>query len=197
MAGERIVPPINRIPQGLLSFLGIKAGGAAPQAFSQSLLPNIDMLRWYADGNSSEGFANGAVVNATAAAGSIPITSAQWIAGGGTDFADGGASTTVPQNERWLLLEGFVGWNFNAAAGTISDWALAVQMGAGRTILPLSSLYGFTTSDAGVARFGARSIQNPFWMSPGSDLRLHQAGTTVGAGTVTPLLTVRILRMQQ
>ena len=43
---------INKSPRGLLSWLGLKSGGAQPQQLSPTLVPTLDMREWYFETNS-------------------------------------------------------------------------------------------------------------------------------------------------
>jgi len=86
-------PPINRLPAGLLSFLGIKNGGRNPQFLSEQLSPTFELLGWYLQSNSLSLQANG---NVTAVG-----FNANWF--------------TVPAGETWAVLSAQV--NSQAALG--------------------------------------------------------------------------------
>lgn len=54
-AAARPIPaPINRIPVGLLDFLGLKSMGELPRYMVSALQPTIDLFRFYADANATE-----------------------------------------------------------------------------------------------------------------------------------------------
>lgn len=74
-------PPINKLPIGLLGFLGIKNGGRNPDALSPLLAPTWDAVQWYLSQS---------VVYET-------VTSTFNVTGGNTNH-------TVPEGFVWAVL---------------------------------------------------------------------------------------------
>lgn len=77
-----IPPPINKLPLGLLSFLGIKNGGQYPQHLQADLGASFELLDWYLQTNSISANLN---ANVTAVG-----FNAGWY--------------TVPTGETWAVL---------------------------------------------------------------------------------------------
>jgi len=93
-------PPINRLPAGLLSFLGIKNGGQYPQHLATDLLPVWNLADLYL--NSS------------------PI----YDAANATFNADGAYfPLVVPQSEIWYVTD-FSVW-LSTGVGESAQWSLA------------------------------------------------------------------------
>jgi len=86
------MPAINRIPHGLLSFLGIKNGGRNPQVLSEQLAANFDLMQWYLQQNS-ESLSVNAAVNALGFNGNYWLHSASghsvWNGIGGCAYSRG------------------------------------------------------------------------------------------------------------
>lgn len=93
MVDQYIPPPINRLPLGLLSLLGIKNGGRYPQSLGQQLAPCFELLGWYLQSNSQSLSLNG---NVTA----VGFNANWW---------------TVPVGQTWAVLSTVV--NSAAALG--------------------------------------------------------------------------------
>lgn len=198
------LPPskLNRLPEGLLSFFDIKSMGQYPQMLSDELKPTIDLFRFYADQAAEEGiFVIVPFAAANAGHGSVPITSAQWAAGGLTNFANaGGAATTVPDNEVWIVLEATIRWEFSATAGQEAQATLvAINPAAGPAIgqIICDVVQGFTTSAAAPQRAGQSVQSEPQFLLPGTSIRVWSYGSTVPAGQVDLRGYVRIRRLRR
>lgn len=63
MSSSNIAPPINRIPWGLLGFMGIKNGGRNPSALADFVQPGWDLSELYLQTNS-EFFSTSGNINA-------------------------------------------------------------------------------------------------------------------------------------
>lgn len=170
--------PLNRLPRGLLEYLGIKAGGWGPRELSQVLQPVLELRDWYLNADALEVVATlpaAGVFAATVAAGTIALTNTTTV-----DLVVAG-NVTVPQDETWLILEASCAWTFSANAGQSTDfwWGFrGVQM-------PSANVVGWNVSDAAIARSGGRALMRPIWSRPGDVLTLSHGGIIVPAGTVS------------
>lgn len=182
--------PLNKVPQGLLDFFGVKSGEWGPRELGQLLQPVLELGPWYQNGYALEVAAvlpaGGAFVANTPAA-SIALTSTTPV-----DLVVGG-TIPVPQNEVWLVLEAAVFWTFTVpAAGQFADahWVFrGIHM-------PCAHPTGRTTGDAAVVSVGGRTMSRPFWVRPGDTISLNQAGLVIPAGTVILGARLRINRFQ-
>lgn len=138
-------PPITAVPRGLLSFLGIKSGGAYPKALGDTVVPVMELWRM--------------TVNAYAAAFlQGPVN------GPASQFYDLNFGTTigfVPQTqvayvEQLLIRADLTG------IGAVTATPCCFVNGLG---LPVGPTQSFATGD--LATFRA---DEPFWMPPGSAL---------------------------
>jgi len=167
-------PPINRLPQGLLDFLGIRAGGRNPQTLTEQLLPTLDLLRWYKDSQQFLSHLSLSALVANQNAGILPLTNLPGLNSG-----------LVPQNEAWILLPGTsVSWTFDVVAGLRARGVLRIQPdpGTGSVLLPLPMLpWGYDTSDAAVIQDGGMVLSTEQWMPPNSRLVVYSAGALAGA----------------
>lgn len=183
-------PPVNRIPNGLLDFLGIKSGGRNPDALSSGLAATLDLLQWYAY-TASEDFQ---VVRTTgiAAGGATRFNWEQSIPAG----LIVAATLPVPQDQIWIVLEYEVLWQFNAIAGEVFDGAPSYELSAGGSIIPPNTLFGFTSSIAALQQGGARDQQGAVWARPGTLLQFRTAGTQTATTINSVQGRLRIVRLQ-
>jgi len=168
-------PPINRLPVGLLDFLGIRAGGRNPQNLTEQLLPTLDLLRWYKDAQQFLSFVSLAPLVANQNEGILPLTGLPGLTNG-----------LVPNNEAWILMPGTgLGWSFDVVAGLRARGQMCIQQnpGAGSGVLiPLPMLpWGYDTSDAAIIQGGGMTLMTEMWMPPNSRLVVYTAGALAGA----------------
>jgi len=199
------LPPskLNRLPEGLLSFFDIKSMGQYPTRLSETLLGTMDLTRFYADRASEEGIATvSPFLAASNAAAFGNLTGANWIAGGATNFAGSAAATetVVPQNELWLILEAQCQWNFTATAGQeVAVTLMSHNQTAGAGVVQVitdSSLQGFTTSSATIARAGWYQQTEPFFALPNARIRPFTGGALVPGGQIDLAVSMRIRRLR-
>lgn len=107
---------INRQPQGLLGFLGIKNGGRNPEALSPVLAPTWDLHELYLYGNDEWDYATGSF----AAVGYVPLF-------------------TPPTGEAWYVLSCGV-WTDTLAAGETIRYQMAVANAANVDGAPISPM---------------------------------------------------------
>lgn len=173
--------PLNKIPQGLLDFFGIKSGEWGPRELGQTLSPVIELGRWYLDGYATEfsvSVTGGPIFVASLAAGTMTITSTTPVVDG-LDLTTSPGNIFVPQNEVWLILEASVAWFYTANPGLSGEFMWASR----GNFLP-SHTHGATVSDAAIGKQGSRSLARPFWSRPGDTLSLSNTGLVVPAGSV-------------
>lgn len=183
--------PINRIPLGLLDFFGIKSMGENPQVLVPTLQPTLDMFRWFGDLQAIDVFFAPPNIVANANPQSLAITNT-----GPVDLTDG-ANLSVPQNEVWFLLEGWIGWSFVGvgAAGCNADFGFTFTGISAVSWAPPMELAGFTTSSATINRSGRRSMVNPFVLPPGYTILYSHFGIDgLAAGSISPALRLRLAR---
>lgn len=191
MSDQLLTSPLNKIPEGLLDFFGIKSMGQYPQRLGDSVAPTMDLLRWYADQRATEvrwNFSN-FVADFNAANVQIQSTSPVNL----SDLVTAGA-LQVPQGEVWLILEADIFWSFTTAGTCDANY----NSGELNTVGPQPwsmPLQGFTTGVAGVTRSGGRVLDHPFWVNSGHTIRAAVHGITFAAGVVSMTGRLRLVRM--
>lgn len=185
--------PLNKIPPGLLDFLGIKSGAWGPRELGQVLQPELDLTRWYLDNNALEfgltptvaAFAASANFNALTIASTAPPIDASLLAAG---------VLTVPQTEAWLILEASFFWSFSAHAGSSVDfyWFVGSNIPNGGGF-PLPMLSADVTASSATAQLaGVRTLERPIWIRPGQIITPNHSGVIVGAGGTVSLNSMRL-----
>lgn len=195
---ELLTAPLGQLPLGLLDFFAVKSMGEYPQRLGDSVLPVMDLTRWYADQVAATGVAS--IANMGSAGASVgQMGTVEWLAGGGsTDFANGVVGTTVvPQNEMWLVLEATTNWFVTDPAGSAFSVLTARASPNNDTFLTITDgpLQGFTTGAAGGARGGGVTQTRPVILTPGMELVTRNYGQDAGAGIINVLHSVRIRRL--
>lgn len=144
-------PSINRIPQGLLGFLGIKNGGRYPQELSPTLAPVVDLFDHYSNTNREYQTASVAVA-----------------ALGQTNFH------TVPVGQWWYCCHASL---FTATIGAGAAYAGVLCMidASGLVTTMLSSV---SPAAGPGAVYTAQARQ--FWLGPGESLGVYTTGLTAG-----------------
>lgn len=182
--------PLNRVPAGLLEFFGIKSGEWGPRELGQTLVPVMDLSRWYLDAASLEvsiSFAAGGIFAADVPVGNIAMTGS---APAVPDLIAAGV-ITVPQTETWLILECAATLDFTAVAGQYGD----AQWYSRGIPMPMRQA-GFQTSDAALARRFTATLERPFWSRPGDLIAIASNGIEVGANTVALQARLRVVRFR-
>lgn len=119
--------PINRLPWGLLGFLGLKNFGQYPNQLVESLQPTWDLLELYAGAHGEHVFTG--------------LT--QFTA---TGFVTGGAAVLVPQTELWYVSQSSsayatgVGETLSAKHGYIDGTLMEGMLTQGSTVLAASQI---------------------------------------------------------
>jgi len=144
-------PSINRVPQGLLGFLGIKNGGQYPSALSNTLAPTFDLGECYANTNREYQTASIAV-NAL----------------GQTNFH------TAPIGQYWWVQHASL---FTATIGAGAAYAGVLCMidASGLVTTMLSTV----TPAAGPGAVYTSQARD-FWLLPGESLGVYTTGLTLG-----------------
>lgn len=194
-------PTVGRLPLGLLDFFQMKTMGEYPQHLGDSIMPTMDVLRWF-DPDADTGLYTGPAIVANAVTTTaINLTSANWIsAGGAFDFALGGGDTRVPAAEVWIVLECAIRWDMNDA-GQTADFVVVAQQASTngtRFLVTDGPIQGFTAGAAApLIRGGMRCSTKPFYMGPGMLLQGGHYGVAVPAGQVGWTIAARIRRLQR
>jgi len=181
-------PPINRLPDGLLDFLGIRSGGRNPQNLTEQLLPTLDLTRWFKDVQQFVDTANLDPLIANTNAGLIPLT----------NLVNAGL---VPQNECWFVLPGTaITWTFAVVAGLRIRGNLVIQRnpGVGSTLLDLPCRqWGYDASDAAIIQSGGMTLTEEMWMPPNSRLTFSVAGALADpVNNIFLQATISIVRLR-
>jgi hypothetical protein len=183
-----LTSPLNRIPSGLLDFFRIKSMGQYPQRLGDTVLPIMDLFRFYADDQATEVFFSGAQIVADTGTTTFSITSTSPV-----DITTGGV-LLVPNGEIWIVLEGSVSWNMTTT-GTADFGLVGLGQPNGLAWLFPMSLTGFTQGVVGAARGGRRALDRPMFMRPGTQLAVYCAGVTIAGGTTDWTVRFRLLRL--
>lgn len=131
---------INRIPDGILGFLGVKNFGRAPDQLSSVLAGTWDLRDWYLNTNVS------------------------WQASSLTAIALGGSLVfTAPQNEIWWVTNLSLFHNAAAASGNVAAICRFGQRTADQVIMGASGRVGALQGN----QFG---IEQPFVLGAGETL---------------------------
>lgn len=160
------MPAINRLPLGILGFLGIKNGGRYPQDLADTLAPVWDFSALYLYGNSEVS------------------TSLQAIAAIGSQ-----AYVTVPNGEAWFILQQSAGCDTLGAGQTIeiaTNWTDPAAL----VNIETSLMSGART----VGQRATAILQAPYLAGPGSILGINC--TQLAAGPVNVRLKTRFARLQ-
>jgi len=156
---------INKLPLGLLGFLGIKNGGRYPQELASVLAPTWDLSSLYLNANAE----NRVDVVAIAALGSQ-------------------AFFTVPTGEAWMVLLA------SAATGTLGA-GVTIELGlqttdaAALVTIATSPMSGARTVGARCAI----NLADPIFLGPGSTFGINC--TQLVAGPVNVTLATRFARL--
>lgn len=99
--------PIQQLPQGLLSWLGLKAGGANPDELGGSVIPTLYMNEWY-------GLQRKTIVSVS---GSVPAGTSSTI------FLPMATPVRVPPGKLWYV------WNATARLTLAAGDSISGQIG--------------------------------------------------------------------
>lgn len=131
-------PEINRLPLGLLGFLGIKNGGRYPTALAPGLTPTWDQGRMYLE------------------------PAARYVAGSGTINANGFVGSIAPQpGEIWVVHD----CSLVVAAGAGESWSGALCRGTvnGGSTINLT----LDRAAAASSTVSLPLVYQPIWLVPG------------------------------
>lgn len=183
--------PINVELRGYLDFFGLKNGGMNPQMPAAFLQPAMDLQRWYMESRVLELHAAAANRVANAGAQAVNFTSTAPV-----DLVVGG-TLRVPQNEVWVVLPGSkMQWTFSAVAGQFFDAQFSFSQGVVQNFPPSADLVGFQSSDAASTIAGSRTIQEPYWLSPGAIVQYFMMRCVVPSLNITPQASLRLVRLR-
>jgi hypothetical protein len=163
---ESILTPatINRTPQGLLGFFGIKNGGENPQRFGTILQPVLDLGEWYR------------ATNRIYARQSTNVAAT----GGLTYF-------TVPQSEAWFINDASFVTNLLTAGQTLAGAIAYVDPSGLNQVLASEPLPAATVGITYTAR------ASRFWLMPGESLQFYTTQLVAGP-IVAPLMSISYVR---
>lgn len=186
--------PLNRIPQGLLEFFGIKSGEWGPRELGQVLAPTIDLSHWYFEptalnlrctisGNPWAADQSNQLLNVLSTA--------------PTDLVVAG-ELRVPAGEVWLVLQSSIGWIPSAIDNEGQFYWTSGHSTSGFQIWPQRNLgYGQVAPPASaVARMQSVVGTRPFWVPPSHVIAMQLAAVSIGAGG-TVSISEATLRLQR
>lgn len=181
--------PINRIPRGLLDFLGIRSGGRNPQQLTEQLVPTFDLRDWYLESQTIEVNGNLAGFAATANAGFLSTT---------TTFPQNLGACVVPSNEAWLLRAGSAyRWEFSLNAGQNHFGQLVIRNTTSQAFRYAPFNYGgYSQSDAAYVRGGQTVTLSDVWLHPGEQIQVLFDGALVPAGAIINRVCLSIVRLR-
>lgn len=160
------VSGINRVPGGLLGFLGIKNGGETPKQLATTLAPVWDLSPIYFNSNAEQR----ADVLAIAGIGSQSFL-------------------TVPNGEAWIILQSSAATGTLGAGQTI-ELQLQTTDAAGLVTIATCPMSGSRT----VGQRCAVNQPAPVWVGPGATWGINC--TQLVAGPVNVTLATRFVRLQ-
>jgi len=160
---------INKLPFGLLGFLGLKNGGQNPSDLSNILSPVIDLADLYY-GTNKQLFRVQANVTAIGF----------------------NALATVPNDEVWYVIGAACNSNAVLGAGVSLRGAMAYAAidGAAFNVVPLGEYASMTV---GEVWYSAAVLGRPLVLAPGSQLGVYC--TFIAAGPVNVAWTCHYARM--
>lgn len=167
--------PLNKLPQGLLDFFGIKSFGRYPQFLTDRVQPIIELWEMYSQTNSTVITASGEFT-ADDGAKAVEITSTSPVQ------LSNGLEVRVPNDEVWYISRASVVWTFDALAGQYAAFGLRFTNEDIVLLPPLLNGVGFNTSDAGIGRGNSASMESPIFLRPGTRI----SGTHYGVFGATP-----------
>lgn len=157
--------PINKLPDGLLGFLGIKNGGQAPAALPPILSPTIDLTGWYL---------RSYLTRAKLTAGPPAVGSISQV-----------GVTAVPAGETWYVHR--FSASVNIPAGDAIRFSIGLSQAQGFAPDDYESLAVNQTS---TGLTGSAALEwtvascGDFWLRPGEQLAIMTLAKT-GAGAPT------------
>lgn len=158
-------PTLNKIPQGLLGFLGIKSGGRYPDSLGSQLVPVADLLLWYANTNR-EYVRTGINVAALAQ----------------TTFF------TVPNGEYWYVQNASFVTSALTAGQTFAGKICSTDAAGLRTLIWSDDVPARTAGEV----FATHT--DGFFLQPGDTLGIYTTQLAAGP-IVTPILAVAFSRL--
>lgn len=143
-----MIAPLNKIPNGLLSFLGIKNGGRNPYVLGEQLAPTWDLAQWYMAGTYEYGVSNSN------------------IAGVGLEVF---GPASINDGDTWYVHAGGLAVDTTGAGASIAfNLGIADALG---NFVPLNDIeYSAATSWIG------RSYPRGFLLGPGEVMAANVAG---------------------
>ena len=164
--------PLNKLPQGLLDFFGIKSFGRYPQFLEQRVQPMIDLWQQYAETNCLI-VSGGGIIDTSVSAIAIEITSTTPV------NLSNGTSITVPNDEAWYIPRMSIGYSFGLLAGQSARFGVRLT-NENQVVWPAMLTTGYDTSDAAIVRAGQVSLIDPIFLRPGTRVSVGLHGTIGG-----------------
>jgi hypothetical protein len=185
--------PLNRQPNGLLEFFGIKDGGWGPRTFAQELVPQLDLWRHYVAGNPTDFDGTGTFAGPTGGALLLDVAWTYPITAAG-----GLTPTIIPQNELWYWDTASIHLLMSTGAGSTLQFATiaesALSPGAFH-LLPFAPIEQRTSSGTvSVSQFTA--LMYPVFLRGGAQLQFFVGLEVPAAETLTARITARGTRMR-
>lgn len=185
-------PPLNRQPNGLLDFFGIKNGGRYPQVLDERLQPVVDLLRHYTE-LAAQVFVWSGTIAATQDASStnIPTTLP-------TNLSVS-SQLEVPNNEVWYIAAAHIQWTMRANDSAQFNIADTDPFGA----IPGYSRYwpmylqgSAAAAAAPAVRRGISVLAQPVYVLPGRIIVAPHNGVVVTTGPVDYFGSISLVRMR-
>lgn len=182
-----MIPPINRLPPGLLDLLGIRSGGRNPQVLLEQLQPHFDLTSWYLEASTIR-----TIATTTIGAGSAGVISFA------TSSPVNIPNLECPANEIWMAQPGCnIQWSFPVSAGHETRVVLMSRnIVSGVQMRWPMTLAGWDTSDAAFIREGEAVLQSQMWIPPGHRIQGVQFGTRAPAAVISITANLSLVRMR-
>ena len=185
-----IPSPINRVPRGLLDFLGIRAAGRNPQTLSEQLIPTLDLNDWYKAADQLNVLFTLTALAADTNAGLllIPATAPNITTLG---------TVKVPKDQIWIFRRGCnVRWTFSSGVATGYCSLATANVTSGFTQPWPMHLSGFTSALTATIASGTNVLEQEMWLTPDDEVNvmLHgfQNGGAETMGIAGSLSVVRL-----
>lgn len=178
-------PPLNRLPKGLMDFLGIKSGAWGPRILGQQLGPSIELLDWYTE-MYAQWFNVG---TAGGHAATTPGTAIEFAGATSDASIVTGGIAQVPADEAWYVHEFHASYSFAALENGQFGIQLTTAGNLTSTVSPAQAVLGLGTmafatgAPAAGGRFVTALARKMFW-APGTQFRVESFGATALAGVI-------------
>lgn len=163
---------INRLPTGLLGFLGIKNGGEYPKTLGTELVPTINLAPWYLQAN---------VI-------ALRFTPVSVSAIGFNSLAQ------IPNDQAWAVVSAKMNSNAALGAGVTLKGFMAAAINDNFGVSNVAPLAGYFNATVGEVWVSAQFYPQPIILQPGTQLGAYV--TNIAAGPVSCAMEIWYARLE-